>query len=80
MILNKSYQPINCGLYDYLEAAATIQREVEIVYLDSGESKLLRTKVKDLYIKEKVEYLVTTEQKEIRLDRIISFGGQDFTG
>ena len=75
----ENYVPINCGLYDYLEAAATLQRQVPILFGEEGTTKSITAKVKDLYIRNKVEYLLTADLVEIRLDQITSFDGHDFT-
>jgi Rho-binding antiterminator len=75
------YQPIDCNFYDILEANAVLRKQVEIIFLD--EHKALQTVqavIKDLYIKEKAEYMKLANEQEIRLDRLISVDGKELNG
>lgn len=75
----KTYHPIDCNLYDYLEEAATQKRTVEIIYsLKSDQISSISGVVIDLYSKNKAEYLKLDNGLEIRLDKIDSFNGKDF--
>jgi len=75
------YQPIDCNFYDILEANAVLKKEVEIIYLVEGEiEETIQSVIKDLYIKEKAEYMKLVNEQEIRLDRLISVDGQKLNG
>ncbi|NRB48121.1 MAG: hypothetical protein HRU41_10650 [Saprospiraceae bacterium] len=71
------YQPISCNFYDHLEATATMRKRVIIQYLDStGKQSSTLAKIKDLYVKEKVEYMVLDNDLTIRLDHILDVDGE----
>jgi Rho-binding antiterminator len=66
------YQPIACGFYDVLEAAATRKQQVYLQYFNDlrqlcQESTILRT----FTTREHVEYAVLASGEEVRLDNII---------
>ncbi|MDX1960578.1 MAG: hypothetical protein SFU98_18550 [Leptospiraceae bacterium] len=66
------YEPISCEFYDELEAYSIMKKEVEIFYEDeSGNSVSTFGRIKDLFIRDKTEYLVLDTGKEIRLDNLI---------
>ena len=75
------YQPISCNFYDELEALATLRKNCEIVYRNEQE-ELNTTSgiIKDLYIREKVEYLLLDHGMEIRLDRLNTVDGKALKG
>jgi len=75
------YKPIDCNFYDILEANAVLKKKVEIIYLVEGEiEETIQSVIKDLYIKEKAEYMKLVNEQEIRLDRLISVDGQKLNG
>ena len=68
----KEYHPISCDFYDELEAFSILKKEVEIFYEDeSGKSISTFGRIKDLYAKDKTEYLLLDTGIEIRLDTLI---------
>jgi len=69
----KPYQPIDCNFYDRLEAWSVKREVVNIKLFDSDE--IVTGLIKDLYIKEKVEYLILDIGTEVRLDKIKSVNG-----
>ncbi|MEL6655832.1 MAG: Rho-binding antiterminator [Bacteroidota bacterium] len=72
-----TYIPINCSYYDELEAAATQRRTVTIVYRDAQEQEQeVATRIKDLYARNKEEFMVLENGLEFRLDRLISIDGK----
>ena len=73
---NSSYIPINCSFYDYLEEAATLGSLSTIGYLDNDRLVQVKSKIKTLVIKDKVEYMVLEDGLLIRLDYLISFNGK----
>jgi len=64
---NTGYTPIDCSLYDTYEAAATRKVEIELHLLDGTVQK---GKIKDLFVRDKVEWLLLDTGGEVRLDRI----------
>lgn len=71
-----NYIPINCNFYDELEALATLSRRAEIVYKAEGAAIRIKGIIKDLYVKEKVEYLKLESGLEIRLDELVEVDGK----
>lgn len=72
-----SYQPIDCNFYDILEANATRGRYIRIQYFSEIQEFLtVDAIIKDLYIKDKAEYMLLSNGSEIRLDRLISADGE----
>lgn len=70
--MNK-YIPISCNFYDELEALATLGKTAHIHYLDQDRRKVcLEEKIKDFVVREKVEYMVLSNDAQIRLDTLIS--------
>lgn len=61
------YDPIDCSLYDRYEAAATLRQLVELRLTDGT----LRTgRIRDLQVRDKVEWMVLDQAPDIRLDMI----------
>ena len=71
------YQPINCDYYDELVLLAMRKKEVEIVY-QAGEQKItsLRGVIRDIFTKNKEEFVVLETGLHIRLDYLISVDGK----
>lgn len=63
------YQPIICSLFDKIESFAVHKKNVEVVYSDEVESKIIIGKIEDIFSREKAEYL-RIDNIEIRLDQI----------
>jgi Rho-binding antiterminator len=75
------YQPIDCNFYDILEANAVLRKQVAIVFLNEVEEKqTIQAIIKDLYIKNKAEYMKLTNGQEIRLDKLIMVDGNELNG
>ena len=70
---DRPYVPIDCNYYDRLEAWS-VKREVVKIKLANDLSCQIG-KIDDLYIKDKVEYLILDSLVEIRLDEIESVNG-----
>lgn len=65
------YLPVSCRFYDQLEAWATMKTNLDIIYQNiPGESLLISGQIKDLYTREKCEYLMMESGIEIQLDLI----------
>ena len=70
------YRPINCLYYDRLEAWATLEEDCTIIWM--GEDKLnhqVQSKILDLVIQDKAEYLIGEKGLQIRLDLLVSING-----
>ena len=66
------YQPIDCGFYDQLEAAATRQQQVYLQYFnDLRELCQGSATIRTFFTREHAEYAQLASGEEIRLDRII---------
>ncbi len=66
------YQPIDCGFYDMLEAAATRKQQVYLQYFnDLRQLCQGSTRLKTFFTREHIEYAQLTSGDEIRLDHII---------
>ena len=70
------YKPINCGFYDYLEAAA-IKKEYSRIHYFSEIHELLKVDaiIRGFFIREGAEYMQLNTGQEIRLDKIVGING-----
>lgn len=66
---DNAYAPIDCSLYDRYEEAATLKRNVTLTLTDGTELSVV---IVDLFIRDKVEWMRSGDQREIRLDAIAS--------
>lgn len=74
---NVSYLPISCSYYDELEALATLRKKCLIVYKnEAGEQQETTAVIKDFYIQDKVEYMLLSDGRQVRLDHIIQVDGK----
>lgn len=74
--MEKEYKPIACGLYDEIELRALRKQMVKLTFQnDNKENELLECIVADLFSKDKVEFLKTSDEKIIRLDDILELDG-----
>lgn len=81
MKIPETYQPINCSLYDYLEMWAVKHMTCEILYMNEHNEEVRFTKkIKDLFIKDKVEYVLWNDGSTMRLDRLIEVNEVRFWG
>lgn len=70
-----AYQPIACGLYDRLEAFATRQQSVRVVWTDPDAVRHETTvRLDDLYSDAEGEWLRLSDGTTVRLDRLVSVG------
>lgn len=76
MEMNRKYIPVSCDFVDLIEIKATQKVLVHINYKDrSNTVHTLHTRIKTWETRNKVEYLITIENEEIRLDDVISIDG-----
>ncbi|MEM9917522.1 MAG: hypothetical protein AAF990_05465 [Bacteroidota bacterium] len=70
--MKEKYQPIACGFYDELVRLASRKTHCRLHLKDaSGSERQLLTSIKDIYSRQKVEYLLLENGEEIRLDHIL---------
>ncbi len=76
------YAPINCSLYDVLEATAVRGKIAEIIYRDAtGRTHQISARIEDLYsTAAKEEYAKLSGGLTLRLDRLVSVDGMTFEG
>ena len=71
------YRPINCSYYDELEAIATLQKRVTIVYQnEQGKEVSTATRITNLFTRNKEEFMVLENGIQFRLDRLVSAHGK----
>lgn len=74
--METEYQPINCNYYDVILAYATKRTAVEIKFENLDEEPVsFMAIVKDVYTKNKEEFILLESRESIRLDKIVSIGG-----
>jgi Rho-binding antiterminator len=72
----EKYQPISCDFYDELELLAIRKTVAKIIIRnDANEIEEIQNSIKTLYTKNKEEFLVLDNDKEIRLDKLVSVNG-----
>lgn len=75
--MKKPYTPISCSYYDELEAFATLRQICTVNYSDlEGESTIVKSRILNLYTKNKIEYMQLENGLTIRLDQLISVNGK----
>lgn len=71
--MSDKYKQISCDTYDRLESFTTLQKKLEIGYLNvSNDVITVEIFIKTLVTRNKSEYLVTDLGLEIRLDKLVS--------
>ncbi|MEO0340938.1 MAG: hypothetical protein AAF242_17220 [Bacteroidota bacterium] len=71
------YVPINCNYYDELEAIATLRKKVEVEYYEQDQPTTIQNvMIKDLYTKNKEEFVVFDNGLILRLDYLIKVDGK----
>ena len=79
--MSTDYQPIDCGFYDELEAAATQKRRVALQYFNDLRQLCMESGVIDtFFIRDKVEFMRLKSGEEIRLDHIIRLDNKPAPG
>ncbi len=76
-MLSKEYIPIDCDFHDILLDRITRKKQVFIKYSTNGVTPI-RSKhllLKDVFTKQKQEFLVMENDETIRLDQIVSIDG-----
>jgi Rho-binding antiterminator len=71
--MNQPYLPINCGFHDILLEKATLKIYCKIQYFSEiDEFITLNAVIKDIYTKNKEEFMLLATGEIIRLDKIVS--------
>ena len=78
--MKKPYVRIACAIYDNLELLAMRGTEQTILYNDESAVKETRSKIVDIFTKEKSEFLRLENDMVIRLDHLISVGDLKIEG
>ncbi len=74
--MSRPYVPINCEFHDVLEAVATQRRVVAIVIEDEhGEASTLQARIVDITAHAGVETMRLDDDRQVRLDAIVSVDG-----
>jgi Rho-binding antiterminator len=74
--MNKDYKPIACGLYDELELRALRKQKSKITFKSHiNNTQTIDCIISDLFIKDKAEYLKTSDGLIFRLDDILEVDG-----
>lgn len=77
--MTEKYDPIACGLYDRLEAEATLKRTVRLtVKEDDGSVHQVVGLIKTFSAHNGVEHLIMEDETRIRLDKVTHLNGQLF--
>jgi Rho-binding antiterminator len=74
-MINESYTPIDCNMYDVLLSNATLKKECTIVFKNKDLIETIKAIIVDVYTKAKEEFLQLNTGVIIRLDKIISVDG-----
>lgn len=75
------YVPIDCNVHDQLLERATLGRPTTVQYRGGeGQSLVARDVIVDVFSREGAEYMRLGGGREIRLDKIVSFGDAPGSG
>ena len=74
---NPNYEPISCDDYDWLEIWSMKKRTVLIEYSSDGKQLKAEAIIKTLKTENGIEFLITQEGLEIRLDHLLSITEMD---
>lgn len=71
------YHPIDCNYYDELILLAMRKRAVDIVYqIDQDTITTINSVIRNIYTKEKEEFIETDKGVTIRLDKLVEVDGK----
>lgn len=71
------YVPIDCNVHDQLLERATLRRPTTVEFHDEGQGRsVVQDVIVDVFSREGAEYMRLGSGKEIRLDKIVSFGDE----
>ena len=79
--MEKKYVPINCDFYDEIEILAMRKSKSTVIYLsENGEQTTIEGVIKNVYSKNKEEFLEMESGLIFRLDRLVSLDGKVVPG
>ena len=79
--MEKKYVPIDCNFYDEIEILAMRKRKSTVVYFsEKNEQSTIEGVIKNVYAKNKEEFLEMESGLIFRLDRLISLDGKIVPG
>lgn len=79
--MKKKYIPIDCNFYDEIEILAMRKSKSTIVYLsEENEQRTIEGVIKNVYAKNKEEFLEMESGLIFRLDRLVSLDGKIVPG
>lgn len=79
--MEKKYVPIDCNFYDEIEILAMRKSKSNVVYLsEKDEQTTIEGVIKNVYAKNKEEFLEMESGLIFRLDRLISLDGKVVPG
>ena len=68
----ENYQPVSCDYYDELTLVAQRRTPCQIAYRgQNGVEKKAGVTIRDIFTREKEEFLLLSTGEEIRLDQVI---------
>jgi len=77
--MERKYKPIACGLYAELELRALRKQKVNITFInDKNENETIECVIVNLFSKNKIEFLKTSDGKIIRLDDVVELDNMLF--
>jgi Rho-binding antiterminator len=74
-MINNTYIPIDCNMYDVLLSKATLKKACFIVYKNEEHEQSSTAIIVDVYTKAKEEFMQLNNDIIIRLDKIVSVDG-----
>lgn len=79
--MEKKYVPIDCNYYDEIEILAMRKSKCIVVYLSENEEQTtIEGIIKNVYAKNKEEFLEMENGLIFRLDRLVSLDGKIVPG
>jgi Rho-binding antiterminator len=77
--MNDKYIAINCEFLDRIEDWCIRKELCQIIYRQGSFPRDLETEgfIKDIFTKEKAEYILLDNEEAIRLDKIVSINGYE---
>ena len=79
--MEKKYVPIDCNFYDEIEILAMRKSKCSVVYFsEENEQTTIEGVIKNVYAKNKEEFLEMESGLTFRLDRLISLDGKVVPG
>ncbi|MEO1263647.1 MAG: hypothetical protein AAFZ15_32845 [Bacteroidota bacterium] len=71
------YTPISCDYYDELTLLALRHKTCPVVFKnENGTKETVEASIKDIFTRNSEEFLLLSDGREIRLDRLISVDGK----